>query len=267
MTSVASQVLEGFVCSLNAPYGFERSMKMRPGKLLADRWLMTLHKSALGSQPELALKGVAEQLGAPNIALNACLEMLSEADVVHFGYEGEGAHSVCKLYLEFASQVRQLMEAGELSGKVQVHHSLKWSTGDPQRYAFNDYWLLPECASEWLIGRVCSAFESSCQYGTSVVQFVDRVLQRARLSEVMCLQVVDPAASRHSYDLNLYDAEMTLADIADDVYLLGAGLNTPKPELQQWLVEHQYCDLGHIATGLDNQGQPFITLYFGVEAR
>lgn len=260
-------VLEEFVRSLGAPYGFERSMKLRPGKLLDERWLMTLHKSSLGSRPEAVLKGIAGQLGASSFVLDSYLEVLSEADVVHFGYEGEGSHSIYKLYLEFASQVRELMEAGELLEKVKVHHSLKWNPNDPQQYAFNDYWLLPESTPEWVIGRVCSVFDSSCSYGTSVVQFVDRILQRARLNEIMCLQVVDPAAPRHSYDLNLYDAEMTLADIADDVYQLGAGLNTPQAELQRWLVEYQDRDLGHIATGMDSQGQPFITLYFGVEAR
>ncbi|MTI14998.1 hypothetical protein [Sansalvadorimonas verongulae] len=260
---LAAPVIEQFVTSLEEPYGFERSMKLRSGQLVDDRWLMSLHKLSLGSDPEQGLLRLGEQLQAPAEALQSCLNALPETDVVHFGYEG-GEKTVCKLYLEFASQIRELMEAGPLLQAAKVHHSLKWNPYDSSQHAFNDYWLLPESSPESLTENLLRVFKG---FSSPAVIFVDRVLKRAALKNIMCLKVTEPDTGRHSYDFNLYDAELTLADIADDVYQLGSAFHIHSSRLKNWLVDNQSCELGHISTGLESDGKPFVTLYFGIEAR
>ncbi|MEX0943251.1 MAG: hypothetical protein WD002_11990 [Pseudomonadales bacterium] len=68
--------------------------------------------------------------------------------------------------------------------------------------------------------------------------------------------------ARASFDLNLYPANLTLAEITDEVSAIANFLGRPGSELTPYYQQCKYATLGHISGGYDRSGEPFFTIYY-----
>src|SRR5690606_21497318 len=82
----------------------------------------------------------------------------------------------------------------------------------------------------------------------------------------MLLEVEEEGNPRRSLDLNLYDWDLAVGDVAHDltqaVRALGIDQGKAVAELDPVLHER----LGHVSAGRGRSGEPFLTVYFGARA-
>lgn len=267
--SHASDILHSFVEAMCVPYGFERSVKLCPGRVLDQRYLLSLHKSALGHKAHTRLAALGEKLQAPKDALAQLLEELPTADVIHLGFEQDTDKTLCKIYLEFASRARMAMAQPQPQPDqpTLVHKALKWDINQPQRNTLTYYWLKAGTLSESHIKQHVTNIVGS-QPGTDAIQrIVECALQRLPADELMWLDIEEPGNQRRSLDFNLYDTGLMLQEIQSIIMPLADHFRITQPELENWFDSNGRKALGHIAGGLNREGEPFITVYFGVEER
>src|SRR5512147_2559208 len=78
-----------------------RSLKVLPGALLANRYLITLAKAALGPHADRRVLELCGRLGMPDALLQEFAGRLPAASYVHVGFEQTDTACIYKVYLEF----------------------------------------------------------------------------------------------------------------------------------------------------------------------
>jgi non-ribosomal peptide synthetase component F len=81
------------------------------------------------------------------------------------------------------------------------------------------------------------------------------------------LEVGEEGNERRSFDLNLYDAGLTLRDAQAPLARLRQHYGVRPGQYQALYDQVSARRLGHIAGGLHRAGESFATVYYGVEAR
>jgi tryptophan halogenase len=259
--------LMNLVHALAAPYGLERSVKIVRGALLQDRFLVSLHRAALGTDAAGKLLKIGRALGLPPEFAGASAAALADADIVHFGYEGGTEPATYKIYLEYASRVRRA-QAQNASDPVLVHLAYKWTPEAVGRRTVTRYTWLP-CRSEAALAQKLRMLAPVAEAPLSLrcgLALMSRAAKRTDPANLFLMEVKEPDNPRRSYDLNLYRAEMQVHDIADLLGAVASELAVPPPQLQALLEGSGARALGHFAGGRGHDGREFVTVYYGVEA-
>jgi tryptophan halogenase len=94
-----------------------------------------------------------------------------------------------------------------------------------------------------------------------------RAAARAPGVGVLMMEVDEPGNPRCSWDLNLYDAELTVGDVADVIETAAADFGVGCESMSEAFAPRRASALGHVAGGAGRDGEEFLTIYYGVEAR
>jgi tryptophan halogenase len=258
--------LVDLVRRLGAPYGLERSLKIVPGALMEDRFLISLHRSAFGDAAADMLLQMGRALDVPPDFAGAMAAALTDADIVHFGYEG-GEQATYKIYLEYASRVRraQAQNAGE---PVLVHLAYKWTPGVPGQRAVTHYTWVP-CRSRAAIAEQLQVLVPPGEAPRALrcgLELLGRSAERTEPRNLFLMEVAEPGNPRRSYDINVYRAELHLRDIADLVGSATMDFAVPQPRVRALLERCGALVLGHLSGGRGRDGDEFVSIYYGVEA-
>jgi len=261
--------LRSRVAALAVPYGLERSCKLNADGIFGNRFLLSVHRKALGPEPLRQIQDIMQPLGLPAGLVRDMEQQLPGAEVVHFGYEATASDELCKIYFEFTGNVRDAMR-GASSGDsaVLVHRAWKWRLSPAGGYAATDYvWrrLQPRESMMAAIARLCEpdgAMHPAAQAVRNALQAAPRVMAE----DLMLLEVKEEGSARRSFDLNLYPADLTVRAIMPAVERLGAEFRISASEIDLALAPVSGLSLGHISGGFSSNGAPFATIYFGVEA-
>jgi hypothetical protein len=251
---------------LHAPYGLERSVKITPGVLADDRCLISVGRAALGAAPADRLIDIGRTLRIPAAFADALPAALESADIVHFGFEAAD-DEIYKIYLEYASQVREAMAAGTRT-PVLVHLAYKWAAGRADSHNVTRYTWLPcrnraeiEAQLQDLVPANEAAKARRC-----VSSLLSRIAGFADSGELLLMEVEEPGNPRRSCDLNVYDAGLRMGEIADLVQTTLQDFAVPQARAQAVFGRAADRALGHISAGLGRDGREFVTFYFGVES-
>jgi tryptophan halogenase len=252
---------------LGAPYGLERSLKIVSGAILEDRFLVTLHRSAFGADTAERLLQMGRALGVPQGFAGAITAAQADADIIHFGYEGGAGQPTHKIYLEFASRLRRAraLNAGD---PVLVHLAFKWMPGVPGQRAETHYMWVP-CRSEAAIAERLRRLVPPGEAPRALrcgLDLVSRACRRRPAGDLFLMAVEEPGNPRQSYDINVYQADLHVRDIADLVGSLARDFGVPPPQVHALLARSGALTLGHLAGGRGRDGAEFVTVYYGVEA-
>jgi hypothetical protein len=260
--------LNTLISKLGSPYGAERSIKLVRSMIRSERLLLSIHKDTLGKHTEISLLRILKELGFPDKYSDAITSRLGQAEIIHFGYEDYSAGFFYKCYLEFTDNVRQANDRKIQSGPL-VHYAVKWDPQHPSIAKINHYYLQPApdlYAVKQFLARVYADNSHSTAYQT--------VLDIIRLDEVsdsdnemMVLSVTEEGSKRFSFDINLYDARLRLADIASQLKTIAEYFVVSKEEWQHHFKNNRHLQLGHLSGGMDEKDREFFTVYFGVEER
>jgi hypothetical protein len=252
--------------TLGAPYGLERSVKILPGALADDRYLLSVACAALGKSPADRLIQIGRELHMPQSFADVLPVSLRRADVVHFGYEA-GSHEVYKIYLEYASQVRQAMASMSQTPQL-VHLAYKWAPTRPDSAAVTRYTWLPCRTRNELEAKLRSLLPAkeapralNCALG-----LVSRVASFADSGELLLMDVEEDGNPRRSCDLNVYDAALRVPAIADLLETAMRDFAIPAANVRSAFERFGEKALGHLSAGIGRDGREFVTIYFGVEA-
>jgi len=236
--------------------GFERSFKLLPGALLADRVLFGIPRAAVAAP---ALLRICTSLAMPAPFLEAIGEQLAGADTVHFGHESGGAGIIYKVYLEFSRRL-----AGAHAGEpILLHLAYKWDAVEPERRAVARYVCHPGLPVADILSRIT-------KMGGDLAAPVEAVVTLAadRASEpLMYLEVSEDGNPRASYDVNVHAAGLRLRDVEPQMRLAQRRLSIPGAAFERQWTAVQGEKLGHLAGGRSRDGAPFMTVYHQVAPR
>ena len=243
-------LLRDFPCE-----GYERSFKMVPGALHAERALLGIPRVAALDE---GLARACEALSMPAPFLAALREGLPGADTVHFGYERAGARLLYKVYLEFARG----LEGAPAGVPVLLHLAYKWDAQDPGRRALARYDCVPGMTIAQIGDRLA---QSHGPAGDSAGDILRLASERAS-EPLMYLEVKEDGNSRASFDINLHPAGLRLREIEPQLRAAQRRFGVPGDAFEQLWGRVEGEKLAHVAGGRGRDGAAFLTLYHAAAA-
>lgn len=265
----AGDRLRQLVAALGVEYGLERSIKLRRGTVLANRFLLTIAKSSVAGA-DTTLRGLCERLNMSAAFLGAVEEHLPEANIVHFGFEEEPAgRSFFKFYLERQDPFERIVAASSGPvGPFLLHRAFKWNVRDNTEQVVARYVCCPHLAREAILQRVAQVYARQAERTPWDVlcQILGAASRRIPTEDMLYLEVEEDGTSRRSFDLNVYRAGFAVSALERFLGPLCGHYAIAPDCFQQAYAGIESLPLGHVAGGVDRQGRDFFTIYFGVEA-
>lgn len=241
--------------------GVEKSVKMSAGSLTNSGCLIGIDSQVI---PETRLLQICQRLRMPPDYQKAFFDRLDKANVVLLGMEKDKETTVYKMYLEFWDElIRRLRKNPDDRQPALLHLGFKWH--GPGKYknmtTYTCYPLLTIPQILYRLAEIYVTYSNSDAYETvcAVVELAGRNMHR---DSFIYLEAQEPGNPRRSFDLNLYKADLSLADIrpildrAARRYELS---NTSTADLFDSLARFP---LGHISGGINRRGRDYLTVYF-----
>jgi len=265
-------LLLNLIEELGAPFGLERSFKIKQGAVQDGRFLVSLHRTALGADPLARLTAIAGQLNMPSCHRDAVAVNIVDADIIHFGFE-PGEAVTYKLYLEFANRFRA--ETGE-GGPTQpaqpaqpalVHLAFKWKPAEKGPGTVASYRCQPGLTVTEMTERLSAI--SGHRQGQALHHiaggFLAMAAARMNEKDIFFMEVTEDNNPRRSFDINVYDAELTLDVMAPLLADIWHHFGIPAERAEGLIGARKHRALGHLSGGRGGDGGDFLTVYFGVE--
>ena len=79
------------------------------------------------------------------------------------------------------------------------------------------------------------------------------------------LEISEEGSDRRSWDLNVYDGLWSLGQIQSTLLAAVETLQIRHDDFFSWILPIASSALGHIATGIGRNGEPFLTVYYGAK--
>jgi hypothetical protein len=240
--------------------GFERSFKMRGGRLLGERELFGVQLRQVGAERALDL---CRALGMPPADLEAFRAQLPEAQVLHFGIEPSEQGAMHKVYVEFPRRL-----AAQGTDPVILHLAWKWDPLRPERGGFATYRCLPKLTLLQAFERMHALYGALGTWrGLTLLQNIASLAASRTVEPLMYLEVEEAGNRRASFDLNVHAGELLLRDIEPQLRGLQSYFDVPAEIFEAYLAPLRQHRLGHLSGGIDRGGVEFATVYFAGDPR
>jgi len=248
--------MRGIVAGLRGPYVSERSTKLWPGRLSADRFLVTCQPDVLGRDPRSRFYEIGLSLGCDAAGMERLVSDWDRVITVHLGCDGIDP-PLFKLYVEY-----RLGKPAAGVPEDTIFLSAKWKPGEKAYFSLYRHRPFPTNGIE----ARSALREYAPDVGKLSLAFADRVLSELLVprGRVDVMLVEDEATPRRSYDINLYRVETPLARHRGSLKALCEGFGLPQAT-RQILADGEGTMLGHVAIGRDAAGAEFVTLYYAAE--
>jgi len=257
------------VKSLHVEAGFERSFKIANAVLLHNRFLLGVIKEALGQRAEERLTEVCRLMGMPKTLLDTFRLHLPRGNYVHFGFEQNEKTTVYKVYLEFWETIREeIRKGGHRPEAALLHLGLKWDVANPARISLTRYTWRPWLSSHEIVQRVSQMLEPErgAAAREAAEQLVSLALARIPDRDILYLEVTEEGNPRRSFDINVYRANLQLAEIYPLLSMLCRRHSIQFDTFHSLYEVIKTKRFGHLAAGVDREGKGFFTVYYGVES-
>ena len=229
--------------------GCERSFKMLDSTLLEERFLAGLACSQIALED---VEFIAAALNAPANFIAELRRQWPQAQFFHMGFEQGARDATYKLYLEFQSS------------EMPLYIGYKWNPEAQQQQSISHYKTL---ATPSTLRDALRAFYDPAN--AEVLRIILGILHmaeekcRARndVTPPLLLQVQDTESPRKSFDLNLYESELRIAELAPLLTQLGMHFKVSQEKSENLLKRTGNDLLGHLSGGIDRNGNAFLTIY------
>ena len=261
--ALAAQLLQ-LVGAWGAPRQFERSFRMSAGSLQSNRFLLTLNAADIPGDAQASALAVCVAMGMPPAQRAAAEARFAQASAVHFGFEGDAEGSICKLYLEHAIPPEAARLAHATGEPVLLHLAYKWDTGGGKavttRYLWHPLLGAPEIG---LRLRQLYGGDTGEAYGVAA-GFLEQAAARTDAERLQYLEVEEVENGRRSFDLNLYNARLTVKDAQPLLQRMRGHFGLRPGQFQALYDQVRGLSLGHLAGGVHRDGRDFFNVYYGV---
>ncbi len=241
---------------LRVELGSERSFKVFKGIILTDRFLLS---APAGAVPREKILDVCRRLGLPDPFWAPLLQNLPDAKFVHFGFEDNEKSSVYKVYLELHFKSRHY--------PFLIYMGFKWDTADTARHALARYTCYPSFITKDIMEKLSLAFAGpDAEEAAAIAQGIVGAAVKVA-PEIFYVETTEDGNPRKSFDMNLYDAALTLGSIEPLLMRMGDHYGLPREQFAAFIDGVRAKRLGHLTGGIDREGRDFFTVHFGVEER
>lgn len=263
-----SDLLFQLVRKLDVEAGYERSFKITHSVLLQNRFLLGVSKKEVGPGAEERLVEACRSMGIPNNFLDIFKEHFPVSDYIHFGFEQNEKTVVYKVYLEFFETIsKEISKSRQPPRPSLLHLGLKWDADTPSRQALTRYTWHPWISSEEILQRVSPILEA--ERSGVAKQAVERLisLAKARIPDrdILFLEVTEEGNPRRSFDINVYRANLQVAEIYPLLSVLCRRHSIPFDTFHSLYDGIKNERFGHLAAGIGREGNDFFTIYYGVQ--
>ena len=244
--------------------GYERSFKMLENKLLANRFLLGIETADL--KPEQLLD-ICRQLDMPTTYMEAFKAHLPDANLVFLGFEDNEADCVYKMYLEYWEKVKKDIQIKSNRNKpVLLHLGFKWNTDNNTEGIISRYTCYPLLSINEILKRLTKLYENhedstSLGVAEDIIRFA---ASRGAATSFIYVEVGEENNPRHSFDINLYKANLRLSDIYPSLSKTREHYSIPAEQFARLykLVGNKL--FGHLSGGVNREGNDFLTVYYEV---
>jgi hypothetical protein len=256
----------GLLCNLvgelGTPFGYERSFRISRDTLLCRRFLLSIARANLGSLPLRKFAQLCRRMEMPEERLLAAARDFDLVQYVHLGYEAGETSCLYKVYLEHG------IPAGEpaSSTPILLHRATKWDPAAPARHALTHYSWYPSLTVPAMLDRMSRITRHGESFDIARGILL-RAAERISRGGVRYLEVTEEQNPRRSFDLNLYDAGLTLEELAPFLERIRLHYSIPEEDYRSLLAPNGSRMVGHLAGGIHRGGEDFLTVYYGVEER
>ena len=253
------EILESFgVCG-----GYERSFKLKQGRILANRYLIGVNKTELSRGAWLR---ICEQLGMPVDFVESFKRNFPNANSILIGFEdGEEAGCRFKIYLEYWDQICDgVRKRGKpaVGSRELMFLGYKWQADHPTGQTIEKYWCYPLLSIREIVDRIGFLFAGR---DITLASLMQRITHRAagRCGEGSFIYLeVDEGDNRTSFDLNVYKSNLTMIEIKNTIRSIANHFAISSLEQQQLLNLFSKARLGHLSAGYRSDNQEFASVYF-----
>jgi hypothetical protein len=263
-----SNLLFQLVRKLDVEAGYERSFKIANSALLQNRFLLGVSKKEVGPGAEERLTEACRSMGIPDNFLELFQEHFPLSDYIHFGFEQNEKTIVYKVYLEFFDTIsEQIRKSSQQPGPSLLHLGLKWDAANPSRQALTRYTWHPWISSEEILQRVSAILEAerSGVARQAVERLISLAMARLPDRDILFLEVTEEGNPRRSFDINVYRANLQVAEIYPLLSMLCRSHSIPFDTFHSLYEGIKNERLGHLAAGIGREGNDFFTIYYGVQ--
>ena len=254
---------------LGVPYAYERSFRLAPGSLQANRFLASLNLVDLGDSGLERVLAVAQAMGMPADAQQAAREAAEAAPgaahCLHFGFEAGDGGVMCKLYLERQVPEAEVAAARCSGGPALLHLAFKWNL-DTGAHVVTRYDWYPGLDAAAIALRLRALYGDAARAESLQIALdaLQMAAERVDAGTLQYLEVHEPDNGRRSFDLNVYDAGLQLRDLLPVLLRMRDQHGIRPGQFQALIDQIRNRALGHVAGGVHRDGRDFFNIYYGV---
>ena len=251
-----------WAASRQLKYGLERSIRFSQNIFEPRRVLVSFSIGEIGQNALVEVLQICRNMRAQEPHLQSIRRFFSGAAYVHFGFEYSADIVIGKCYLELPPATGIATAAA--FGRLQFL-GFKWAMNASPMAVVTRYRIM-------LVPGWDDAAEIMQANTGSVLQPVMQGLMTAACERQQSenrvpgfLEIEEEGSDRRSYDLNVYDLELTIGQLAEPIMMAAGILNLDSDILENWLVTNSGASVGHVATGLGRDQLSFFTIYYGLQ--
>ncbi len=255
---------------LNVEIGLEYSFKILEKSLLKNRFLLGVNKRLIEDHAEERIIHICRQLDMPQPLLETFRQCLFDANYVHFGFEENENTCLYKAYVEFWESISEKIRLSKnFSRPFLLHLGFKWDAFDNDRKSVTRYNWYPWLPSHEILDRVSYILEPErgAAARQAAEQLISLALARIPDRDILYLEVTDDGNPRRSFDINVYRANLQVAEVYPMLSMLCRRHSLPFDTFHSLYNEIKMKRFGHLAAGVDRDGESFFTAYYGVEEK
>jgi hypothetical protein len=245
--------------------GNEASFKMSFHSFLKVRFLIGIRTSHITLQQ---LESICIQLKMPDDLWNKLKKVFSDANVVLFGFDEGETHCTYKIYAEFLEKNSSIIQQTENNKHSLIQYTgYKWDAFDPKKSVITHYYCYPFISTQTILKKIEKSYQQSdSQTLLNIVQsIVNLSLKRIFMKNpFMFLEVCDENSQRKSFDLNLYNAGITIGSIHQYLIALQEYFEISDQPFYSFLFRIKRKPFGHLSGGIDRNGIEFLSVYYDI---
>jgi hypothetical protein len=242
--------------------GFERSFKMSAERTFWNRFLFGIDRQEI---EKIRLLNICEQMSMPEAYRGILLEHLFDANQILFGFEESDSSCIYKVYLEFWDKIKREVQANPVkTDPLLMHLGLKWDISNPSKCAVTRYSTYPRLSYQGILQRLCGIYRNfqDMKSFEAVHNIMQLASDRATDNMFIYIEATEGNNQRKSFDVNCYKADLQLVDLEPFLSAMRDHYSIPRDNFDKHYRQASNKPFGHIAGGIDRQGQDFLTFYY-----
>jgi hypothetical protein len=240
---------------------FEKSFKIVGGQILDQRFLFGISRQFIDEPTALR---VFDGLVMPETLKDQMSPLISKADLIHFGWEGENKVGLCKVYLEFSSILSSAAaKNAEPEQSLLLHRACKWDVNDANRQLITNYLVFPNIGIDLIESRMNASYRSdeNSNIATLMSALLHLVCERSS-KPPLYLEMSEDGNKRSSWCIQIWNAKLHLNEVGRYLQFFARHNGASLDRLLAIGRASSNGQISNISGGIDRKERPYLTVYY-----